>query len=94
MIEVIILILTIVTLSFIQNVSFTMVSRARNRDNMKYHAICSVFSNGLWFMTMNYLVAADLVFWLVFPYIVGTVSGSIFGATVSMRIEKIIGAKT
>ena len=71
-----------------------MVSRSRNRDNMTYHAICSVFSNGIWFLTMRELVLADLTLWLIVPYIVGTVSGSIFGAKVSMRIEKLIGAKT
>lgn len=86
--------LTILVLAFIQNVSFTMVSRSRNRDKMTYHAICSVFSNGIWFLTISVLVAADLSIWLIFPYIVGTVSGSIFGAKVSMKIEKIIGAKT
>ncbi len=50
------MILTILFLAFIQNVSFTMVSRARNRDNMYYHAICSVFSNGTWLATMGVLV--------------------------------------
>ena len=84
----------ILILAFFQNVSFTMVSRSRNRDNMTYHAICSVFSNGLWFLTMHQLVVADLSYWLAVPYIIGTVSGSIFGAKVSMKIEKIIGAKT
>lgn len=87
-------ILSILALSFVQNVSFTMVSRSRNRDNMTYHAICSVFSNGIWFITMGVLVAANLSLWLIAPYIVGTVSGSIFGAKVSMKIEKLIGAKT
>ena len=84
----------ILILAFFQNVSFTMVSRSRNRDNMTYHAICSVFSNGLWFLTMHQLVVADLSYWLAVPYIIGTVSGSIFGAKVSMKIEKLIGAKT
>lgn len=87
-------ILAVLLLAFIQNVSFTMVSRSRNRDNMTYHAICSVFSNGIWFLTMHQLVAADLSYWLIAPYIVGTVAGSLSGAKVSMRIEKIIGAKT
>ena len=88
------LILIILFLSFFQNIAFSMVSRSRNRDNMTYHAICSVFSNGIWFATMHFLVVADLTFWLIIPYIIGTVSGSIFGAKISMRIEKLIGAKT
>lgn len=84
----------ILFLAFVQNISFTMVSRSRNRDNMKYHAICSVFSNGIWFLTMKLLVVADLNLLLIIPYIIGTVSGSIFGATASMKIEKLINAKT
>lgn len=82
----------ILSLAFIQNVSFTMVSRSRNRSNMSYHAVCSVFSNGIWFATMHYLVAADLTFWLAIPYIIGTVCGSLTGAKVSIRIEKMLGA--
>jgi uncharacterized membrane protein YfcA len=85
--------LTLISLAFIQNVSFTMVSRSRNRSNMAYHAICSVFSNGIWFLTMHQLVAADLTYWLIVPYVAGTVAGSLFGAKVSMGIEKMIGAK-
>lgn len=86
--------LQILFLAFIQNVSFTMVSRSRNRDNQTYHAICSVFSNGLWFATMHYLVISELTWWLAVPYILGTVTGSVFGAKVSIKIEKLIGAKT
>lgn len=84
----------ILLLAFIQNVSFTMVSRSRNRDNMTYHMVCSVFSNGLWFATMHYLVATELNWVMAIPYIIGTVAGSMFGAKVSMKIEKLIDAKT
>jgi len=86
--------LVLIALAFIQNVSFSMVSRSRNRDNMTYHAICSVCSNGIWFATMHHLVQADLTWWLLIPYVTGTVTGSIFGAKVSMKIEHLIGAKT
>lgn len=81
-------------LAYVQNISFTMVSRSRNRDNMSYHAICSVFSNGLWFLTMHQLVVAELSYMLLLPYVVGTVMGSLTGAKASMRIEKVIGAVT
>ena len=86
--------LTILALAFVQNISFTMVSRSRNRDNMTYHAICSVFSNGIWFATMHYLVVSDLTWWLLAPYVAGTVAGSLTGATISMKIERLIGAQT
>ena len=86
--------LTILLLAYIQNISFTMVSRSRNRDNMAYHAVCAVFSNGIWFATMHHLVATDLSWTMVAPYIAGTVAGSLTGASVSMRVEQLIGAKT
>ena len=84
----------ILLLAFIQNIAFTMVSRSRNRDSMTYHAICSVFSNGLWFATMHYLVTTGMSWPMALPYIIGTVIGSLFGAKVSMHIEGKIGAKT
>lgn len=87
-------VILILVLAFFQNVAFTMVSRSRNRDNMTYHTICSVFSNGIWFATMHFLVVTELSWLMAIPYIVGTVSGSVFGAKVSMSIEKAIGAKT
>ena len=82
------------SLAFCQTVAFAMVSRARNRDNMWYHAITSVASNGIWFACMGILVVSDFNWLLFIPYLIGTVSGSLFGATVSMKIEKLIGAKT
>jgi len=86
--------LSLITLAFTQNVAFTMVSRSRNRSNMTYHAICSVFSNAIWFMTMRELVLADLTIYLIIPYVTGTVAGSLFGAKLSIKIEKAIGAKS
>lgn len=86
--------LTILVLAYVQNISFSMVSRSRNRDNMAYHAACSVFSNLLWFATMHHLVATDLTWAMAIPYVIGTVAGSLTGAKVSIRIESLIGAKT
>jgi hypothetical protein len=75
-----------------QNTAFSLVSRARNRDNHYYHATASVFSNGIWFLTIKYMIDLDMAAWLILPYIAGTVTGSLFGATLSMKIEKLIGA--
>ena len=80
-------------LAFVQNVSFSVVSRSRNRNNMRYHVIAACFSNGLWFLTFRELVLADMTIYLILPYIVGTVCGSVFGAKLSMFIEKLIGAE-
>ena len=88
------MIITLAVLAFLQNVSFTLVSRARNRDNTKYHMFCSILSNGIWFLTFGILVKADMSFYLFIPYLIGTVSGSLFGAKVAMKIEDKIGAKT
>lgn len=43
-------------LLFIQNFSFTMVSRARNSGSLWYHAVASLFSNGVWFASQLILV--------------------------------------
>lgn len=89
-----ILIIKILLLAYLQNISFSIVSRARNRDNDYYHVIAAIFSNGIWFLTMRELVISDLTPILILPYIIGTVAGSLTGAKVSMRIEKMLNAVT
>ncbi len=84
--------LTILALAFVQNISFSIVSRSRNRDNVKYHLIAATFSNTIWFLTFRELVKADMNFVLFLPYVLGTVLGSCFGVKISMRIEKFLGA--
>lgn len=59
---------------------------------MGYHAVASVLSNGIWFLTFRILVVEDMSFMLFIPYCAGTVCGSLFGARVSMWVEKKIGA--
>lgn len=86
--------LTILLLAFAQNVSFTIVSRSRNRSSFKYHMIASVFSNGIWFLTFRQLLLADMSFVLFIPYTLGTVSGSLSGAKLSMWIEAKVGAES
>ncbi len=86
-------ILLLIVLAYIQNISFSIVSRARNRDNQAYHMIAAVFSNLIWFATFRILVIADMDWVLFIPYGVGTVAGSLTGAKLSMWIEKKIGAK-
>jgi len=84
--------LTILVLAFAQNVSFTIVSRSRNRSSYRYHMIASVFSNGIWFLTFRQLVLGEMNLILFLPYTLGTVAGSLFGAKMSMLIEAKIGA--
>lgn len=82
--------LTVLSLAFLQNVAFTMVSRSRNRDHYGYHAACSIASNGLWFATMHALVISDISPVLAVPYIAGTVAGSLSGQYLSMRVERFL----
>ena len=86
-------VLLLMALAYAQNITFSLVSRARNRDNMTYHAIAAIGSNLVWFMTFRQLVVADMSWLLLLPYTVGTVAGSLTGAKVSMWIEGWLGAK-
>lgn len=85
--------LKILFLAYIQNISFSITSRSRNRDSVKYHLLAAMFSNTIWFLTFRELVKGDMNFILFVPYVLGTVAGSITGVKVSMFIEKFIGAK-
>ena len=84
--------LTILCLAFIQNISFSLVSRSRNRDNMKFHIIASGFSNTIWFLTFKELIMTDMSLYVLPFYMVGTIAGSVFGVKISMKIEKWLGA--
>ena len=82
----------ILFLAFVQNISFSIVSRSRNRDNKKYHVVASLFSNSIWFLTFRELVLGEMNYYLFIPYVIGTVLGSSYGMTISMKIEKWLGA--
>jgi hypothetical protein len=78
-----------VLMAYFQNVSFSIVSRSRNRNSKLYHFIAAIFSNGVWFVTMKYLVITQQMTWALFiPYTFGTVFGSSSGQAISMWIEK------
>lgn len=84
--------LILIGICIAQNTAFSLVSRSRNRDNLLYHAGAAVLSNGIWFATMKYMIDLEFLGWLVVPYVVGTVTGSLLGAKISMFIERLIGA--
>lgn len=79
-------------LAFAQNISFSIVSRSRNRNNITYHIIAAIFSNGVWFLTFKMLVTANMNFIYFVPYCIGTVAGSVTGVKISMKIEQWLGA--
>ena len=84
--------LTVLFLSYVQNVAFSMVSRSRNRNNTTYHMISSLFSNTIWFLTMRELITGDMNIYILPFYVLGTILGSVTGVKVSMWVEKKIGA--
>lgn len=86
-------IVVMMIMAYFQNVSFTLVSRSRNRSSMKYHLVAAILSNGVWFATMKYLIVTQQMTWALWvPYTIGTVAGSLSGQWLSMKIEKMIGA--
>jgi len=72
---------------FMQNVSFVLVSRSRNRNNPYYHLATAISSNGIWFIVFAQLVPKDLSTDLLIPFIGGTTLGSLFGASVAIKVE-------
>lgn len=84
--------ITILFLSTVQNIAFTILSRSRNRDNISYHAMASVVANTLYFLIFKQLMLSDMGILLLIAYITGTTIGSITGAKFSMWFETIIGA--
>ena len=81
-------------LAYAQSVSFSLVSRSRNRNNFPYHIIASILSNGVWFFTFRELVLNDMNLALLIPYTIGTVSGSVSGVKVSQWIEQKLHAES
>lgn len=84
--------LYILALAFLQNVSFSIVSRARNRDNFTYLIFASVGSNIIWFLTFRELVLGKMNFFLLIPYTIGTVAGTLGGTSLSMAVERRLNA--
>ena len=84
--------LTILVLAFAQNIAFSIVSRSRNRDNIKYHIYAASASNLVWFLTFKKLILEDMSYTVLPFYVIGTVIGSVYGVKISMRIEKWLGA--
>ena len=82
-------------LLMLQNASFTLSSRSRNSGSLGYHAIASVLSNSLWFISQLVLVStfmeifksADLVLGLIVGvfYVACTMTGSIGMHFISMK---------
>lgn len=79
--------------SFGQSVSFAIVSRARQRNHETYLMWASVFSNGIWYLTMNQLALKNITPDKTAPYVTGGVVGSLVGQNIAMHVEKKINAR-
>ncbi|MBI2640669.1 MAG: hypothetical protein HYW91_02140 [Candidatus Sungbacteria bacterium] len=85
-------IFTMAALAYLQNITFSLTSRARTRNHAPYHFIASVSASLVWFLTFRTLVLAKMSIELAIPYTCFTVLGSLTGAQLSMWIERHIGA--
>lgn len=79
--------------ALLQTSAFTIVSRARQRNHEQYLEWASVFSNGIWFITLNILVVNSLASYLWVPFLVGSGIGSLWGQAFAMRLEAEISAR-
>lgn len=69
----------------LQNMSFTLVSRARNSNNLLYHGIASVLSNGLWLLVMrSFITNLDSTAHMI-TYLVAAVTGSLLMHHIAMK---------
>ena len=75
----------IVILTFLQNASFTLVSRARNSNSITYHLIAALISNFLYLIVINKLIKNLENPLLTFGYLLGSVSGSIIMHYIAMK---------
>ena len=83
---------------FIQNASWSAVSRARNSGSLRYHAVVGLFSNGIWFLSFAFMfhnifnaLIVDKRIWFIAVlgvfYTVCTLAGSIWSHWFMMRLE-------
>jgi len=77
--------LIMVGLCILQNASFTLVSRARNSDNIAYHAISAVLSNGMYLLVFRQLQMNLDEPLVQVGYLIGAVLGSIGMHYIAMR---------
>lgn len=79
-------------LSLFQTVTFSLASRARNRDHHWYNFIASIIGNLAWFLCFRELDISGYDWTLLIPYSLGGGLGAVLGTRLSMVIEKRIHA--
>ena len=88
----------LITVAFVQNMAFTLVSRSRNSGDPDYHRYCAWGSNGIWFLCYMFLMRSiwkDLmagnmlpVFLVGAAYALATAEGSVLMMKIALRKEK------
>jgi len=82
-------------LLILQNAAHTATSRSRNSKSLRYSAIASIFSNGIWFLSqffiVNQLIAAKSDPWrlamVALFYVTLTATGTVWSHWYLMRFE-------
>lgn len=67
-----------------QSLSFTFISRARNRNNIKIAAIASFCSNTTWILVFRHIVI-NFQDWGMYPIYVGAM---VLGCVTQMKISR------
>jgi len=86
----------IVLICFVQNVSFTIVSRARNSASLSYHVIAAFFSNGIYAVMLFWsvdLISKGAGVGFIVVYALSCMSGSVFAHWLALRTERGAGAR-
>jgi len=84
--------------SFIQNMSFTWVSRSRNSGDVFYHYFVAIASNGIWFICNMFILktvwkpltegSLGIIFWVGIVYVIATSLGSAVMMAILLKTEK------
>lgn len=85
------LVSVIICFAAFQYIGFTLLSRARNRNNRTYEAYTSIMSNGGWLASFGKLTQHEWGMPLFLPYIIGTMLGGNIGIGIAMHIERRFG---
>ena len=86
-------VLFLIVIAYVQNVSYSLQSRAGTRNSNAFHALTAVFATLVFFVTLRYLYKDQMPLMLLPTYLFATVFGSLHGKVISQKIEKHIGAK-
>lgn len=81
----------IIVFAILQYVGFSLISRARARNNRTYEVYAAIMSNGGWLATFGKLNQYEWGMPLFAPYILGVMIGGNLGVAIAMHIERWFG---